>query len=563
MPKVSKIGKEYKSAFDSICELYKYNYISKDIIEDIDFDSKTIKYRDTIFEYSPYEKKDDDLSTQMLEDGASWFKNLRTHQDLDSSSSDWLSLISDVAESYHKINSFLEFKQKEKDVENGKKKIHLNYISEFINTFYSNVSVSKIEQDKSELSKINIYAVNFLMNINNGVGEYQKVLGKVYFKKVGNTYSLLPRMESEKIEQDINAIIDSNEFDNVENEYDVKENDTIINDVLSQLEVVTGDSRKFTDAVVFTSEKDEKIINDYLMKGPQIEVNLDCNHLRVFSIYHIKWSNVFYAVESATKPLFNVLVNSNDELTILCSHCANDDNGIIVYDNKITFNDEDGVEHQVILDFSKENCGLRKEELSSVIKYSNVSKHMMRKVCADVGLKEHGISCERIVCEKDTFIYEGDHYCKNCPHPKKVYVDENGMSHITDSMVYVSDLNKLIEKYTVDETGNKVYTYKECSICGRNFASIVGNKNTLCSSCSKLIRIEPEDSDNVYDDYKELLPLRIRLRKKNKITAVEDYELILFKIKRGSGNVYYKSDKIAFKEKGFIDSPKKIKDYRW
>lgn len=547
MPNISYIGKEYESAFNSICELYRNGYISQGILEQVNLSEKEITYRDTVFALRPYEEQNNDLSAVMTEKGASWFEKIRNMEKVDSGASDWLALIADVAEDYHKHNSFLEFCQKDHTIEKETINRQITDINAFLQKFYPHLDDTQIVVGKGENATVDIYAVNFLMDINNGVGEFQKVLGKVYFKYMNRKYFLLRKEEGNEIEQQIRAVIETNDFENAETGSDITRNSTVINEVLAELDRVIRQGQ-FTEAVVFAGEKDLRIIEHYLSNGPQISVTLDCLHLRVYAIHHIRWTNTVYQVERHQVPLLYFLANSANQLTVSCARCREEEDGILMVDNRIEY-EKDGIRKSVFLDFSRKDLGIDEEQVFEIQQMSDFSKHLLPVRCSDVGMREHNIDCVRYICERDGFEYNGKRYCRDCTHPKIVFRDHTGEAKLTATMGYASDLNSFAEYSDL----------RKCRICGRSFFHEFESAVPECALCGKIRNGTVGQGENVYAEYRDLFSLakRIFVHRAGTV-AIEDGEVVIFRIKSFGRTHYYIYDKLSMLKKGYLDGPKKL-----
>ncbi len=560
------IGTKYKPAFDSIFALCKHNYVPSKI-KSVDPASQTIVCNDTAFVLDTVDVEKKEQSFVMEKNGASWFSSIRDRAEIDGGSSEWLALIHDVAMEYRIRNFFLTFKQQKRSVDAERiEKMRKNVESFFRKFFYDYNETPRVNYVPSDrTADIDVYAVNLVMDVNSGAGDTRKILGKVYFKDVKTGYKLLDRAQGEEIENQINAIIETDKFGSHEPDPNSKSPYEVINEILKQIdseiqsENVKGagdadeDRVSFSDSVIISCEKDRKIIDGYRNNVQEI-VSLNCLRMNVIGIYHIKWSNLSYRVELNSSPLLNVQVTSNGRMTVSCARCPNEKDAVLMVDDVIEY-EEKGQKKQVRIDVSKKDLGLANVKLEDVRANSNFGRHLLRIVCPDVGLPGRKIpSCVRTVCARDSFLAsDGYRYCRGCEHPDKVCEDFNREPKLTSTMEYASDVRALV-------FGDR--KLNRCAICGRAFRDRFPSGSATCPLCGKVgSDRKPEEIENVYAGYSDLFPIWFRwLVKKSASAAVEDAEMIVFRVRmRLSGrDRYYLSDKLDLQKTGYLSGPKRI-----
>lgn len=546
------IGKKYASAFRSICELYRNGYVSDKIVDSIDPAGHEIVYRGTTFVLDRSNGASEDRTYTMERDGASWFRAVREHSAIDSSASDWLALISDVAEDYHKNNSFLVFKQKARSVDPAKVEEQKKNVEKFFRTFYPALGVPRvvfIPNDRS--AEIDVFALNVMMDINNGVGESKKILGKVYFKYVNRHFYLLDQAEGAEIEKQVNGIVETDDFENSEIDSDATKNNKIIEDVLAKLESEIK-LPEFSRSLIFTGEEDRKIIDDYVASGPQMNVKLDCLHLRVIGIYHIKWSNLSYRIELNSSPLLNVQVTSNNRMTVFCARCKNEEDAVLMVDDVIEYSEEEK-KKTVRIDIAADGFGVNDKTLDLLREKSNFGRHLIPLVCQNVEFSSRkGSSCRRTVCARDSFEAEdGQRYCRDCEYPAKICEDFNHEPRITKTLEYASDVRAFVVR---DELNH-------CAICGRRFLHPFSAGSVVCPLCEKVESEHLGKDENVFKGYRDLFPIGLRVfANRSKSAAVQDAEVIVFRVRLFGRDRYYISDKLDLQKKGYLSGPKRIRD---
>ena len=542
------IGKEYEAAFTGVIELYKNGFVSRKIIESADPAAHEIVYRGTTFVLDRTGSRSEDNTYAMERDGASWFRAVRERTVIDSSVSDWLALIDEVATEYHQQNSFLVFKQKKRSFDVGKVDEQKTLIESFFRTFYPGIGLPRIVHlPDDESASIDIFGLNFLMDVNNGVGESKKILGKVFFKYVNRHYYLLEQAEGAEIEKQINEIIETDDFDDAVAGTD-KENDRIIGEVLSNLDYELK-KNDFSKSVIFTGKEDQKIIDDYVASGPQLNVELDCLHLRVIGIYHIKWSNQSYRVEVNSTPLLNVQITSNNRMTVSCARCVGEEDAVLMVDDKIEY-EENGQKKTVRIDIEKQDLGLSEKQIELIRESSNIGRHLLPVYCRNVDPRHPGVGCSKTVCARDSFETEdGFRYCRDCEYPAVVCEDFNREAKVTDSMEYASDARAFAARVDLHD----------CERCGRHFLQPFSAGSDLCPLCEKVDSDLLGKDENLFAGYRDLFPISRRLFVKRAASAaVQDSEVIVFRLRVFGRDKYYKTDKLDLQKKGYLGGPKRI-----
>ena len=542
--KIIKIGREYGDAFKSICELYKNGFVSDDIIESVSDDDTVIVTAATNYEFQYDEELDSISGSQKIEigpEGATWFESIRLHEEVDFGSGAWLSLITEVARDFHKKNSFLEFRQTKKYIDPKEKERYTGLLDNFFNAFYPGRSV-EFQFGSDEDAMVTVYGLSFVMDIDTGAGETQKVLGKVYYKNINKRLVLVSLDEAKQIENQIHEVIGSAEDAPKQEEKQLKSSQ-VIDRLLNELEL-TIKKGNFAQGLVYNSEHDEKIMRHIINSGPSSLVTIGCRRIEILGLYRIFLYNNAFNVLHNGENVFKALFDSNGKFSLVCVHCS-DPEALLVDNDLITLKLPGGAVKTVEMDINKPNFGLDEETLKKVIELSNFKYHFNIKECTNVNFNDKKSRCERITCRTDLLYLGVNEYCKKCPYPKIIYRDDDGSMHPTSQLTYVSDLHKLVEK---DQTG-------KCSCCGRTFTLNSINQRKQCVLCSKLDKIEASSVDNVYKEYEDLFPLSSRLFFGKEKIALEDSEIVIFKF----GDKKYIFNKVDILEEGFIGSPRKVK----
>ena len=167
MPDI-RIGREYEQAFRSICKLVEGKCIDKKIVLSASFkDNEIVEQNNNRFIFDPnIQNIENGADEGMLNDGASWFKAFRNGE-VDEGNASWLNLIEEVANNYHQKFSFVEFQQREEDIDEETITTQKNIISQFISMFFHNLSSCQIVQD-DKVKKDNIYGVSLKIEIDGG-----------------------------------------------------------------------------------------------------------------------------------------------------------------------------------------------------------------------------------------------------------------------------------------------------------------------------------------------------------------------------------------------------------
>ena len=533
-----KVGKQYKDAFKSICNLYKNGAIGNELIDSIEGNIIKLK-NNKEFEYVETDAPNRGKNFGMTAKGASWFAGFRD-ETIDDSDSSWKSLLESVAENYHKKYSFVEFKENfiqvsaEEDKDNREK--ILKFIKFFFRDFSSANPLDIVKESNKNID--DIYCTSLKMAMDNGSGEAKIILGKLFFKQ--NKKTLVPLLVEESIE--IQNYIDGILTENDEEPSKVDSN--LIDAVVGAVENVIK-NEKFDDYFTLSSLEDEVNVNNMVEKGPNDEVELNCRSAKVLGISHIRWNTNQYYFCYEGKPLLKFEVGINKKLTVYCINCGYE---LLVTGNQLLMKNR---KDKLAFDPDLSDFGLTENEISLFENESLLSEHIFVMECNKNLTKR--TECSRICCSSQVVEIDGEHICKKCPYPEILFIDDEGKYHLTSNLIFTRDNLKMTPRDNV----------KFCFNCRRVFTLEEMNDSSFCRFCKKTISFNDTSSTEkeikllrtTYRKYKSMLPIRIRLLSLfSKKYCFEDIDILVFLI----GKKKYIFNKLEITQKGFIKGPKKI-----
>lgn len=533
-----KVGKQYKDAFKSICNLYRNGAVNRDVIQSIE--GNTIKLANAKeFEYVETDSPNRGTDFGMTKRGASWFAGFRD-ETIDDSDSSWKTLIENVAQNYHDKYSFVEFKEKTLEINEEDNQKNKEMILTFTKYFFDELTGSTLldieKEDKNNID--DIYCASLKMAVDNGSGEAKIVLAKLFFRQFKKTLVPLITDEAREVQNYINDLLTESSGD----PYEIESNK--IDAVVGAVEnVIKNDD--FDNYFTLSSLDDEININNMVEKGPNDEVELNCRSVKVLGISHIRWNKNIYLLKYHGKPLLKYEVGISKKLSCYCINCGNE---ILVSGNQILMKNNEKIK----VDLSLPEFGLTNKEKILIETESILSDHVFGVSCLKNRTKR--TDCSRICCISQVETINGEIICKKCPYPEILFIDNEGKYHLTKDLVFTRDTFEM-----KDRSNTKI-----CSCCGRVFTLDGLNTKNTCSFCNKVLFYENSnlaDSEKSeltkkYKKYSTILPLRIRvggLFKKKYCFEQED--ILLFVI----GKNIYKFDKLKISDKGYIEGLRKIR----
>lgn len=532
------IGKEYENAFHSICKLVEANCIDKSIVLSASLNKNEIVEQGTNNRYifdSQIRTIENGNDVGMVSDGASWFRAFRNGE-VDESNASWLNLIENVAKNYHQKYSFLEFQQKEEDIDSKTIDYQNWLIQKFVDFFYHNLQNCQIVPN-DQVDKDNIYGVSLKIEIDGGTGEAEPVLCKVYFRQKNDKFLPILSDDATSLESQLYQIIKEDDDTVLVND----KSEETIDAVLNALETLI-ESGNFTESVILSSTEDKYIIEKLIERSADDITQLKCRSVNVFGISHVEWKNSSYYLKEGNRNILRFAFGTNNKMSIYCVNCGDE---LLVENNRFIM--KEGFSELKKLNFEEGNFGFNNNEIKEVLTNSLLSDHLVFINC-----KRNGRSCSKLRCANQIIAFEeeGERKCKDCPYPEIITLDEKGRFALTRNLKFVNDLMQLVS--------NEVET-RECIYCGRRFTRTYIKSGT-CKLCS-LTDEEPVGDNKVkasqlYKEYRNMIPFTSRIIRifKDKY-CYEDDEIIMFKL----GETRFKFDKKSIKVNGLMSSPEKLK----
>ncbi len=540
-----KIGRKYKDAFQSICDLYERKCIDPSVVISCT-DNRLIETAQYIFEYTGAPTAiDTGTQVGMMPGGASWFMGFRGGES-NSVMGTWHNLIETVATGYHKEYSLVEYIQNVS--------LHDNEAPEQSKSIIKNVAsvlklpFGRIEEANMEDSVEDIYAVSLRMELFGGAGEPRPVLCKVYFRNRGNVFFPLETSEADMVEKYISDIVGNKSGSNMQEE----SNETsIVDHVLNSIsKLIEGElSHSFTESILVTNPTDAETIHELVRLEPQEEVHLQCKKLKVLGISHIRWIDMAFNIYVGDKKAFLAKLGLNNAVNLYC--CCNANDSKLIENNVITcVSPETGEVSKVRIDPSEEYLGLDEDTIEKIRSESSFAHHFFPITCSEL-VRRH-VECTRYRCSCNTYTFEvagkTRHKCVDCPYPEVVYRHGDGNVAYTPTLFY--------DTQTMSVTDTETAT---CRFCGRSYVAKELSANNLCDFCRT--SFERFDAGEVgaeeiktYRRYAAMLPISTRLGSMfKKKYCFENADRLLFVV----GKNKYFFDKLNLTDSGWITKPEK------
>lgn len=538
------IGQEYKTEFESICDLWQGGFLSDAVNIKSATEKRIVTNADT-FEYDNDAHGVNGLSDGASESGykfgkggASWFSQLRG-EPFDSSNADWEQLIADVAADYHKYYALIEFKQSVEDrlsTDGGNlgsivKRFNNGFIKRaFDRTFAVSESYAVVPED--------FYAVSMRLEINGGA-ESEPILGKVYFRKnQSGKYVALTAAAAHDIDEFISGAVPSDE------KSAQKHNEPIDKQLVSK---VLGEAQALfaredcADYIMYDGDYDKKISKMIERLAVNDQKELECTHVKVLGISHVEWQNFAYSLFDGGKKVLKLIIGLNNAVSLLCTACDKD--GVALVDNNVVlFDDPD---NNIALDMSLGGFGLSDDCVQRIKREASLAAHLYTVSCPN---NPRNKNCAQTICaaqgvEHVTADGKKLRKCKGCPYPEIVYDDLFGRAGAESKLT--ESLN--LDEYELRLTENSTV---RCGCCGRFYQKSQG-RGGLCPLCGN---VEYTDSGKkLYKKYSKMLGIGVRMTHFfPKKCCKEDSNLIIFDL----GRSRYVFDKLSAKDRGYIAQPK-------
>lgn len=544
------IGKEYKSAFDSVLKLLKRSVSYGDVhVKEVDERAKRIVTNTCVFRYSENASSSENPARAMCftPSGASWFEGLRSGKnDAGDGTAQWLGFIESVAKAYHREYSLLEFKQPDNAVSEEDMRRCRAVLEKVLELFFPSLKGVQIARADGKSEPDDIYGVSLKTEMSGGTGASVPVLGSVYFRRRGNSAEgkLNPVVAEEAAEIAASlyaAIPESGRADGADKTGSTRLIDSVI---LAMSRLLGGKmNHSFGECVNF-GEKDEEVIGELTEKLSHDGACLECRNITVLGISHVRWSNSAFYVYRGEKPVLRAMVGLNGSVTLMCENCTS--GGALIDNDNIVcrYKDAGGreVRENIRIKPNEENLGLTEEQIDKVLEYSEISRHLQSITCSENPRAEGG--CTRCVCSAqlqnlgtaDEPVWK----CRDCPYPEIVFEDAEGELHYTPSMHFARDKMTMTEEEV-----------SECVCCGRKFTAAVMKGTNMCPMC-RAGSLDSEEGKKGYARYSGLLSPALRVRYIGKVKrCLEDEDMLVFLM----GGDRYIFDKKDLEKDGYLPAP--------
>lgn len=552
-----KVGKEYKAAFNSACELINSNLLKDSPL----FESKKIYVvgnkekivvGDRVYQYVEEESEEQgEMELSFKEDGATWFAAVR-EGGKENENAAWVDFLQALAAAYHKQYSLMEYRQRARtprEMEQDRKRC-LDTLTRIVKLFFPHIG-ELTELGEFQSGEEDIYGMSLRLELNGGVGSCVPVLCKIYFRELNGVMIPLRKELAYEIDKSVGQIADEGNQTAAPVNFDSRVIDHTLNSLHS---LVRGEVKDvgFIDCMCYSGEEDEVLVRKLREQGAHESAEFECKDIKVLGISHITWNTQTFDAFMDQRPVFRATVGLNQSIRLQCLNCRNADylidNDIIRYSVK---NAKGVMEHKrAYLKHNEENFGLTAVQVQEICDSGLFAQHLMRIACPE-NCRNQG--CSHIICGTMAVNLGNDREgkpiikCADCDYPEILYTNAHGEKMYTPMLRYAKDKAELVRESEA----------AKCKCCGRYFTkeNFTG-KSSLCSFCSSVEkRMDPEGAKRKYKRYSRMLSLSLRRKylRKEKL-CYEDDEILLFLL----AGTKYVFDKVAVSEYGFIEKPKKI-----
>ena len=543
-----KIGRKYKDAFKSICDLVNSGCIDRSIVLSCKEDC-VIETAQYIFEYTG-DVATIDTGSEMgiLPTGATWFRGFRGGES-DSVMGTWHNLLELVATNYHKEYSLVEYVQNSLVRNEEETKANKLLISKVMNGL--NYQVSAITPATQEDSIEDIYALSIRVELFSGAGEPKPLLCKLYFRRRNGAFFPIQSDEAMSIDTYISSIVSKRKAtDQAVNT--ISETEIVDNVLNSVSKLISGDMPLgFAETMLITNDTDKEIFIDFLESESRDEVRLECKKLKVLGISHVQWVDPAFYVYIDNKKAFLAKVDVNDSISLFC--CCNAPNNKLIENNTIICRSETtGIVERLRLDTSKNDLGLSDEQFKAIQTDSAFADHFFPINCPET--LRRGVECMRYRCKSNSLTFEVNgktrYKCSDCPYPEVMYYDATGTPIYTPLLNFDTETLSVVKQET-----------ESCRFCGRTYTKEGLNRSFHCKFCASALEAATigdfsAQNKKTYRLYASMLPLSLRVMNLfSKKSCFENSDRLIFFV----GKKKFFFDKLNLTDSGKIKSPEERK----
>lgn len=540
-----RIGRKYKDAFKSICDLVNSGCIDRSIVQSCKNECiiETAQY---VFEYiENLETIDTGSEMGILPSGATWFRGFRGGES-DSVMGTWHNLLELVATNYHKQYSLVEYIQDSLVQTPQELEAHKDLVYRVLTGL--NYKVSDVVLATTEDSTEDIYALSVRVEISSGAGEPKPLLCKIYFRKRNGIFVPIDSEEAMTMDSYISEMVSKRQ--SAGSSANTASETEIVDNVLNSVsKFIAGEMHlKFADTMVITNETDKENFFSILDNEPGEEVSLECRKLKVLGISHAQWVNPSFYVYIDNEKAFLAKIDLDETLSLSCC-CNSPDNKLIERNTISCHSNQTGRTAKFLLDASKINLGLTEDQLKMIFEESAFADHFFNITCSET--RKRGVACKKYLCKAKALTFEVNgntcYKCADCPYPEVIYYDMTGTPQYTQLLHFDSETLNVVEKEP-----------ETCRLCGRTYAKEnMDEKNFYCKFCASALETAKEGKiapryKKTYRLYAGMLPLSLRARNLfNKKFCFENSDRLIFFV----GKKKFFFDKLNLTDTGKIKSP--------
>ena len=543
-----RVGRKYKKAFQSICDLVNSGCVDRSIVLRAQVD-RVIETEQYVFEYNEeFETVDTGAELGLFPGGATWFSGFRGGES-DNAMGIWYDLLELVATNYHREYSFVEYIREGLAQTGEEIRKHKNLIEKMLTFLGYNVSDVAIAAQEDSVE--DVYALSMRIEVFSGAGEPKPLLCKVYFRKRNGVFIPIHKEEAEETDTYINNIVcrrsDNDQAVNpAANAASVTDTvDGVLNALDNQIH---GNMHlRFDECMIVTNDLDKQNFSAFLGNEINDDVQLECRKIKVLGISHVQWVDPTFYVYVDNVKAFLAKIDVNDTITLLC-RCDAPDNKLIERNSIVCRSEQTGRTEKLHLNPDFDDFGISEEQLTMIREQSAFADHFMPISCPET--RRRGIECMRYLCKCNALAFNVNgtvrYKCPDCPYPEVVYHGEDGKPMYTPSLYFDADSLRAVTEET-----------EICRFCGRTYAKEAMDTGLYCRFCASAEEaskngMATETEKKAYRLYSGMIPLSVRMKNLfGQKSCFENADRLIFFV----GKKKFFFDKLDLNESGKLKSP--------